>query len=215
MAIFGTSGRLAAALTLALTAGTQLASGEPSGEPNYARDVRPILTDKCYQCHGPDEGSREAGLRFDQQEATFAELESGARAIVPHDPEASELLTRIETDDADLQMPPPDAEKQLTDAERQTLRAWIAAGAPWERHWAFIAPHKPQVPSELDPNVTAIDRFARRRLRAEGLDFAAPADRETLLRRVTLDLTGLPPTLAEIDAFAEDRSPDAYERVVD
>lgn len=184
---------------------------------DFVRQVRPILSDRCFRCHGPDSATREAGLRLDQRAAAIAVLESGSTAIVVGKPDASELVARITSADADLQMPPPDTGKPLSDAERAILKQWIAEGANYEAHWAFVAPERPAIP--LTKNSTwsrgAIDQFVLARLEKEGLQPEAEADRATLIRRVTLDLTGLPPTPAEVDSFVNDTRPDAFERVVD
>ncbi|GIW86725.1 MAG: peptidyl-prolyl cis-trans isomerase [Isosphaeraceae bacterium] len=185
---------------------------------DFNRDVRPILSDACFACHGPDERTRKAGLRLDTREGAFAALKSGGQAIVPGDPEESELVFRVESDDPTIVMPPPDSHKTLTEAQRQTLRRWIEQGAEWASHWAFEAPRRPAVPAAVsNPGWvrTPIDAFILARLDREGLKPNPDADKETLIRRVTLDLTGLPPTLAEVDAFLADDSPEAYERVVD
>jgi hypothetical protein len=184
--------------------------------PDFGRDVRPILADKCFTCHGPSDANREAGLRLDDQESAFGEADSGLRAIVPGKPDASELVARITSDDEFTRMPPPDAEKQLTAEEIKTLTSWIAAGAEWQAHWAFVPPVSPEVPSlPADGAANEIDAFIRARLQSEGLTPNSTADRTTLLRRVTLDLTGLPPSMGEVEAFLADESPDAYEKVVD
>ena len=166
--------------------------------PDFARDVRPILSNRCFKCHGPDEEHREAGLRLDLREAAVATLDSGERAIQPGLPEASELIARIESTDPDLVMPPPQTKATLSDEERQVLATWIAAGAEYRPHWAFLKPMRPPLP-DLTPGTrphNAIDRFVAARLAAEGLEPSPEADRATLCRRVHLDLVGLPPTPA-------------------
>ncbi|MCA9221017.1 MAG: DUF1549 domain-containing protein, partial [Planctomycetales bacterium] len=182
----------------------------------FNRDVRPILADKCFACHGPDEAHREAGLRFDLEESAKA-LHDGAAAIVPGQPDASHLITRITTDDADLRMPPTDSGKELSQKEIDTLRRWIADGAKYESHWSFLPPSRPTVP-EVDDEawpVNDIDRFILARLQREGLRPSPEADRATLIRRLSFDLVGLPPSVEEVDAFVGDQRPDAYERLVD
>ncbi|MCA9162789.1 MAG: DUF1549 domain-containing protein, partial [Planctomycetales bacterium] len=181
-------------------------------EVRFSRDVLPILADRCFHCHGPDAAHREAELRLDVRESAVADR-GGYAAIVPADPDASELMRRITTDDADLVMPPPDSHrKPLADSEVATLRQWIADGAEWGKHWSFEPPVRP----EIDASAThPIDFFVRRRLAKDGLHPAPPADRHTLIRRVSFDLTGLPPTWAEVRGFLDDESDDAYERVVD
>ncbi|MCA9270898.1 MAG: DUF1553 domain-containing protein [Planctomycetales bacterium] len=184
---------------------------------DFQSQIRPLLSDRCYRCHGPNDQSREAGLRLDHKPSAFGALESGATAIVPGDVGKSELVARIESADADEHMPPPDSGKKLTPDEVQLLKRWIASGAEWQEHWAFAPPVRPALPDVK--NMTwpagAIDRFVLARLEAERLSPSAPADKQALLRRVTFDLTGLPPTLEELDAFLQDDSPEAYEKVVD
>ncbi len=182
---------------------------------DFARDVRPILSNACFHCHGPDEGHREAGLRLDLREAAVGDL-GGYAAIVPGDPAASHLISRIFDSDADLVMPPPDSGKALDASERELLRRWIEQGAAYSEHWAFTPPHK-SLPPEPDDGTWArgaIDRFVLDRLESSGLSPSPPADRTTLLRRLSLDLIGLPPTIEEVDDFLADRSPWAYEAVV-
>jgi hypothetical protein len=184
---------------------------------SFDLQVRPILSDKCFACHGPEEASREGGFRLDEQESAFGEADSGLTPIVPGDLESSELIARITSDDESMRMPPPDSHKTLSAEEIETLRRWIAAGAPWKKHWSLVTPQRPELPAvkhEAWPR-SEIDRFILARLEREGLTPSAEADRITLLRRVTLDLTGLPPTPAEVDAFLADNRPDAYERAVD
>jgi hypothetical protein len=184
---------------------------------SFAREVRPILSDNCFACHGPDDQKRKAGLRLDTKEGAFSTLKSGNVAIVPGKPDESELIDRIENDDADLLMPPKKSGKQLTAAQIAMLRRWVEQGAPTKAHWAFEAPQKPPLPSVKNSSwpITEIDRFILARLEAEGLAPAPEAEKSTLIRRLTLDLTGLPPTLEEVDAFKADKSAQAYERVVD
>lgn len=182
-------------------------------EIDFDRTVRPILSDHCYPCHGPDAAARVSDLRFDRQESVFADL-GGYAAITPEDPASSEALRRVESTDPDEQMPPPDAKLDLTDTQRAALRAWIEQGAEWSEHWAFERPSNSPRTND-NRAASGIDPFVSTRLREANLAPAPPADKPTLLRRVTFDLTGLPPTLEEIDAFVADDSPEAYERVVD
>src|SRR5580692_6565593 len=166
-------------------------------------DVRPILSENCFRCHGPDANSRRAGLRLDQKEAAYAQ------AITPGKPEQSELVSRITSKDPSYRMPPPAASaKPLTPTEIATLSEWIRQGAEYKPHWAFIVPVKTNTPQ-------TIDRLVRARFVKEGLKPSPEADKATLINRVTLTLTGLPPTLQEVDAFLADKSPNAYEKVVD
>ena len=205
--------RLAFCLLLVAATGlTQVHGAEPAVQFN--RDVLPILADHCFTCHGFDPAGRQAGLRLDTREGALAKLASGAQAVVPGDLEASELWIRVTTRDAAIQMPPAEHHEPLSPHELDLLRRWIEGGARYDRHWAWIAPvavEPPAVPGVGQP----IDRFIRDRLRREGLAPSPPADRVTLLRRVTLDLTGLPPTPAEVEAFENDTRPEAFERVVD
>lgn len=175
----------------------------------FNRDVRPILSENCFHCHGPDDDDRHAGLRLDLAAAATE------WAIKPGDAEQSELILRITTEDPDLRMPPPDSERSLTAEQIETLRRWIDQGAEYEGHWAFIPPRRPSIPDLPGASAHPIDRFILSQLHDQGWQLAPPADRETLLRRVTFDLTGLPPTLAEIEGFLTDDSSGAYERVLD
>ncbi len=183
---------------------------------DFNRDVRPILANKCFHCHGPDAGQREADLRLDLQEGALADL-GGYAAIKPGDTEASEAIRRVFSEDDDERMPPADSKLNLSDGEKQTLRRWVAEGAAWEEHWSFVKPVRPRLPTVIRAEWprNAIDRFVLARLEAQGLSPSRPVRRETLIRRVSLDLTGLPPTPAEVDAFLADESDEAYERVVD
>ena len=185
---------------------------------DYNWDVRPILSDYCFRCHGPDEKARQAGLRLDTAEGAYAALRRpGTFAIVPGKPAESQMIFRITHANAAVRMPPQVANKVLSPQQIEILRAWIAQGAEFKPHWAFTAPLKAAVPSvPAAPSVlNEIDRFVQARLAREGLKLSPPADKETLINRVTLTLTGLPPTLAEVDAFLKDTSPQAYEKLVD
>lgn len=192
------------------------APGTAADSISFNRDIRPLLSDNCFPCHGPDENKREAGLRLDLREEAVA-LREGVLAISPGQPAASELIKRINHDDPDARMPPTDSERSLTPEQRRLLEAWIAQGATYERHWAFIAPEPPGLPAVSDaawPR-NAIDRFVLRRLQDEGLQPSPPTSRERLIRRLSFDLTGLPPKLEEIDAFLADDSPEVIEKVID
>ena len=184
---------------------------------DFNRQVRAVLSDKCFHCHGPDPKNRKAGLRLDTKEGAFEETQSGLRAVVPGDLEESELIARITSEDENDRMPPKSLGRDLTPAEVDVLRRWVDQGAEWKDHWAFIPPERPPLPDVVrrDWPRNGIDRFVLARLESEGLAPSSEASRERLIRRVAFDLTGLPPTLAEIDAFVDDRSPDAYERLVD
>ncbi len=183
----------------------------------YRRDILPILSDRCFKCHGPDSAARKAGLRLDRPEDATAKLDSGETAIVPGDMARSALVTRISSTDADEMMPPPDSGKTLSDAEKTVLKRWVTEGAKYEKHWAFVAPVRPPVPQVKRGDLVAnpIDSFVIAKLEAEGLALAPRATKERLIRRLYFDFIGLPPSLPEIDAFLADSSPGAYEKVVD
>ena len=187
---------------------------------SFDRDIQPILAENCYHCHGPDAPHRKAGLRLDQRDDAFAGGKSELAAIVPGKPDASELILRILSHDPEEVMPSPDSNRKLTEAQKDLLRRWVAEGAQWAEHWAFLPPVRPAVPpiaprpSPLAPS-NPIDAFVRARLAQEKISPAPAATREELIRRVSLDLNGIPPTPAEIAAFVADRTPDAYEKVVD
>jgi hypothetical protein len=206
-------------VVLLSTAGSARAVAQASsaGKIQYARDIQPILSAHCFTCHGPDEKTRKAGLRLDVQEMATRKLRSGSRAVVPGDVKASELVARIFATDPEERMPPAKGTKALKAAEKQMLKRWIEEGAAYQRHWAFVPPVRPPLPAVRDrawPR-TAVDYFLLARMEASGLKPSPEADRYTLARRVTLDLTGLPPTLQAVDRFVNDKSPDAYERFVD
>ena len=199
-----------AALGLACAATVRAAESAPAAAIDFNRDVRPILSDKCFKCHGFDPGTREADRRLDTRGGALADID-GVRAIVPSDLAASDLSERIHSTDRDEQMPPPKSGKKLTPAQIATLDAWIKQGAPYAVHWAFVKPAQVAPPKAGNP----IDAFIRARLEKENLQPTAEADRYTLVRRVSLDLTGLPPTPEEAEAFAKDPASDAYEKLVD
>ncbi|MGI9549932.1 MAG: DUF1553 domain-containing protein [Aurantibacter sp.] len=179
--------------------------------------IKPILSDRCYACHGPDENTRKGGLRLDLEEVAFKELETGNRAIVSGNANKSESVHRILSDDPEVQMPPLGSHRSLNAREKAMIVKWIEQGAQWKDHWAFLKPEKPVVPvadSSWKAH-NAIDSFVQQLLSQKGIEPSPEAHKARLLRRVTMDLTGLPPTLKEIDAFLQDDSPDAYEKVVD
>jgi hypothetical protein len=181
----------------------------------FNRDIRPIMSDTCFRCHGPDSKSRMAGLRLDLRDEALKPNKKGLAPIVPGDPEKSHIIQRIFATDA-RQMPPKYAHKELTEAQKETLKKWVAEGAVYEGHWAYEPVKRPAVPQVAGGTVrNPIDAFIQERLAREGLKPSPEADKRTLLRRVTLDLTGIPPTPAEVDAFLKDTSPTAYEKVVD
>ena len=205
--------RLAFVVLAALSMPQPAAGTAPAAtRVDFNRDIRPILAENCWSCHGQDGNTREAGLRLDDH-AAAVEL----RAIVPGDPGASGLVQRIGSTDADVIMPPPDSNRRLSDEQKEMLRRWVADGAEYEPHWAFVAPVRPGPPSVREPAWCRgeIDRFVLAKLESAGLDPAPEAERATLIRRLHADLVGLPPTPEEVDAFVADTDPDAYERLVD
>ncbi len=193
------------------------AIAETPASIEFNRDVRPILSDRCFACHGPDPANRKSKLHFDTEEGARQDL-GGRFAIVPGDPERSELIRRVTTDKKSLRMPPAYAGyAALTPGEVDILRRWIQQGAPWQKHWSLIPPRTPAIPSVRHAAWVRnpIDAFVAARLEREGLQPSPEADRAALIRRLTLDVTGLPPTPAEIDAFVRDETPGAYERLAD
>ena len=190
-------------------------TGHAGEKIQFNRDVRPILSNTCFHCHGPDEKERKGGFRLDLKEEAFKPGKSGLVPLVPGKPDDSELLVRIflDAEDSDS-MPPKDSGKSITAADRETLRKWVEQGAEYQGHWAFIAPERPELPKSGN-NSHPVDAFLDARLEKEGLKMQPEADKATLLRRLSLDIAGLPPTLAEQDAFEKDTAPDAYEKVVD
>ncbi len=183
----------------------------PAGKIDFNRDVRPILSDNCFACHGPDAKKRKADLRLDVHDRTLKDF------LSPGKPAESKLLERLLTADASKRMPPPKSKKTLSPQQIALIRRWIDEGAVYRAHWAYVPPHRPGLPAVKDARWprNAIDRFLLARMEAEGLTPMPEADKVTLLRRVTLDLTGLPPTPAEVDAFLADRSGGSYNQVVD
>jgi len=193
-----------------------VAVAEAAEKVDFNRDIRPILSNACFRCHGPDAAVREAELRLDIPAGLFAKRD-GKPAVVPGDPERSELMRRIVHTDAAQRMPPEDSNLKLTATEIALLRRWIKEGAPWQQHWAFQPLVQPTLPKLTGDkwSKNPIDQFVLRRLRSEGLVPAREASAETLVRRVAFDVTGLPPTIEEIDLFLKDKSPRAYEAMVD
>lgn len=190
---------------------SQLPEAVEADEPDFARDILPTLSENCFFCHGPDEGNRYADLRLDTEEGFAAALDRD-------DLSNSEILYRILSDDPDVVMPPPDSNRKLSEKQRQNLKEWVGAGAPWGRHWAFEALQTPDVPSPVFPQIAVrnpIDSFVQNKLAEKGLQPSMQAERSTLLRRLHLDLTGLPPSPETIQTFMDDESPDAYEHMVD
>ena len=204
---------------LAPLAGSSAAVPKPLPVPakiDFDRDVRPILSENCFKCHGFDEKARQAGLRLDLAEGVLKAAQSGEHPIVPGNPGKSEVIRRVTATNA-LRMPPASTGKTLTPTQVETLRRWVAQGGKYSAHWAFVAPKRPELPTVKNTKwpLNPIDRFVLARLESEGLRPSPVADRYTLIRRLTLDLTGLPPTPAEASAFLADTAPGAYERVVD
>jgi len=209
------SGCLAIAALL-LSSPQSSPADEPSAEIQYDRDIRPILSDNCFHCHGPDAAQRQAKLRLDTRQGMLADL-GGYFAVVPGRPDSSRLMARITHQDPNERMPPTDSGRSLSADQRQLLRRWIRAGAHTQTHWAFLAPRRPPLPEVRlsDWPRNGIDHFVLARLEQSKMSPAATAGKLALIRRLSFDLTGLPPTLPEIDAFVADASPDAYETVVD
>jgi hypothetical protein len=210
--------------------------GDESNRIDFNRDIRPILAGKCFTCHGPDGQQRQAGLRLDLREGATAELDSGTQAVVSGRPEQSELIARVTSDDDGLRMPPAEAGKELSDREVKLLTEWIRQGAHYARHWSYVKPDRPPVPNaaaviqsgklpaQADSPVlnklkswsrNEIDNFLLERMLREGLLPSPEADRYALIRRASLDLTGLPPTLEEVERFVGDPDPEVYEKLID
>jgi len=184
----------------------------------FNRNIRPIFSDRCFACHGPDKANRTTSLRLDTEDGVVADIGGGRFAVVPGDPTKSEIIRRITSQDDSVRMPPAySGQPRLSDREIDLIRRWIEQGAKWQKHWSFIPPKHPALPLVNQPGWTqnTLDAFVLERLERQGLHPQSEADRATLIRRVTLDLTGLPPTPAEVDSFLNDRSPNAYEKVVD
>lgn len=188
-----------------------------AAEVDFTRDVRPLLSKHCFKCHGPDEKARQAELRLDVSERAIGAAASGKQAIVPGRPDESELVRRVFSQDENEIMPPPAARLPLTDDEKQILRTWIETGAEYVPHWAFVAPHEHALPpvQRADWPRNPIDHFVLAKMESEGLAPSPEADKYALIRRLSLDLIGIPPTPEEAQAFVEDHSPEAYEKLVD
>ncbi|MGY8747409.1 MAG: DUF1549 domain-containing protein, partial [Pirellulales bacterium] len=195
--------KFTSSITLALSC-FALSITSVADEPvDFARDIQPILSENCYFCHGPDAKQRVSDLRLDIEE-------EAKQSIVAFDADASELFSRIKSDDPDERMPPPDSHRSLTPDQVSLIKQWISEGGKWGQHWAYKPIVKPEIETE-----NAIDFFVNQQLQQRGLEFSPSADRRTLLRRVSLDLTGLPPTVEQIERFLADTSPDAYQQMVD
>ena len=204
-------------LFLAFGVMDQRSAPNASAVIRFNRDIRPILSDKCFICHGPDATAKKIRLRLDSETAATAEFGDRRRAIVPGDPGRSEMIRRITHPDQSMRMPPVGSNHSLTNAEIELLTEWIRQGAKWESHWSFIPPVRSELPAvrNRDWPRNEIDHFVLARLEQNGLQPSPEADRATLLRRLSFDLTGLPPTTEELDDFLNDKSPQAYEKVVD
>jgi len=195
-----------------------LTSATRAADPvDFNRDIRPILSGRCFKCHGPDAESREAGLRLDVRKGAVKELDSGMPAITPGKADESELIRRVASDDEFVRMPPPGHGEPLAESEVALLRRWIDAGANYEKHWSYKKPQRPALPAVSSRHWprTAIDTFVLARLEQEGLNPSPEAPRTTLIRRASLHLTGLPPTPEAVDRFLSDKQPGAYERMID
>ena len=206
------------ALVWMIMAGPLAAEPPQDGSPDpFTTRVRPILAQHCFKCHGPDDRTRKGKLRLDTRDEAVRPARSGLPAIAPGLPDESELIRRISVDDESEVMPPPQAKLPLSDSEKQTLKDWVADGAEYREHWAFLAPRQSPLPSvrNVDWPINPIDRFVLSRLEAEGLGPSPTADRATLIRRLSLDLTGMAPTLSEVESFVKNQAPDAYDRLVD
>ena len=188
------------------------------GKVDFNFHVKPILSDKCFACHGPDEKKRQANLRLDTEEGAFRALKSDSNhyAIIKGNPDDSYLVKRIFSEDPSFHMPPPESNLILSEEEKNVLKKWIKQGAEYKKHWAFIPPVRPELPeAPADWVINDIDNFIWAKLQEADLKPNATADKERLIRRVSFDLTGLPPTLEQVDQFLADESPDAYEKIVD
>jgi hypothetical protein len=196
--------------------GVNILTGADTDKVTFNRDIRPIMSDTCFRCHGPDKGSRLANLRLDIREEALKPTRSGKIPIVPGDPDKSEIIERIFATGAKI-MPPAFAHRELTAKQKDTIRRWIAQGAIYQGHWAYQPIQRPAIPEAANATLirNPIDNFIQERLSREGLSPAQEADKRTLIRRVMLDLTGLPPSSEQVHEFLLDKSPDAYEKLVD
>ncbi|MGY8771270.1 MAG: PSD1 and planctomycete cytochrome C domain-containing protein [Pirellulales bacterium] len=197
-------------LSLVLLATASLLYAAEDAKIDFGKDIRPLLSENCFHCHGPDEATREADLRLDTAESTLS-------VIQPGNAQESELILRLFTEDVDERMPPEDSEKHLNDEQRELIKQWVAQGADYQQHWAFVPPAKPKLPKVSNKAWirNPIDHLVLSQLEQKRMTPSAEADRTTLIRRATLDLTGLPPTGAEIQQFLADTSDNAYEKVID
>ncbi len=211
-------GLLATSCGIDMPAEVEIAYAELPETVDFNFHVKPILSDRCFACHGPDANTRKADLRLDLEESAFAALSNGNHAFVSGSPEKSESIIRILSEDPEISMPPAESNLSLTAKEKATIIKWIEKGAQWKEHWAFTKPEKQATPqivnSEWKTN-NEIDRFIQQGLAPKGFEPSMEANKERLLRRVSIDLTGLPPTIEQLDTFLKDDSPDAYEKLVD
>ena len=216
--------RSCGAVALAIAVFATLGIAEEKATPpavtsrvDFTRQIRPLLSDRCFRCHGPDASRRKAKLRLDLREGAFKKLDGGWAVVKPGDPSKSELVRRITTDDTDDMMPPPESKLSLTDEEKALLTRWVAEGAEYRPHWSLAPVAAITVPPRAGTSTSSnpIDAFVRARLEQEGLSPSPPASPEVLVRRLAFDLTGLPPSVEDIEAFAADRSEAAYEALID
>jgi len=200
---------LSACVVVCMLSASLCAAPAAKGRIEYNRDIRPLLSDTCFSCHGPDKKALKAKLRLDIREVAIEK-----RAIVPGKPDESELVKRIFTADKDDLMPPPETHKTLSAEQKQILKRWIAAGAEYQPHWAYIKPGRPDVPAPKNKAWVRnpIDAFILAALENKGIQPSPEADKRTLLRRLSLDLIGLPPTLVQVEGFVRDAGPRAYEQ---
>ena len=187
-----------------------------SASVDFTNDVRPILSEYCFHCHGPDKGTRKAKLRLDIAEGALRDL-GGYSAVIPGKPEDSELVFRLHSEDKEELMPPPETGKRLSEKQKKILEDWIKQGAVYEEHWSFLPIDAPSVPTQSTKTKSKhpVDRFLAKRLESEAYSFAQPTEKKTLLRRLYFDLLGMPPTLKEANQFLKDKSNTAYDRLVD
>src|SRR5665213_206166 len=198
-----------ATLLLTCTAAVALAEAPLPATIDFNRDVRPILSENCYFCHGPDKNKRKADLRLDTRDGLFKAVKDHP-AVIPGDVNRSELFQRVIEPDPEKRMPDPKSNKRLADRQIAVIKKWIEQGAPWKEHWAYLPPARPAIDAGANP----IDYFVDEAIQANGLTAAGPSDRVTLMRRLSTDLTGLQPTPDQVARFRDDASPDAYARLV-
>ena len=204
--------RIAIGFILGLTVSTTTKAQQEQEQSRFSREILPILSDRCFTCHGPDSAKRKADLRLDQRDSALK-----SKAIVPGKASESELIARITSHDPDEVMPPPKLAKPLSPEQVETLKSWINAGAVWGQHWAWEKPVRPMIPKTVHSEwvKNPVDTFVLSRLESKSLQPQPEATRTELLRRVSLDLTGLPPSESEVSAFLNDNTPNAYEKFVD